>query len=97
MLQFAKGDGFEWRIYDPEANRVKEVFSIDKRDPKDFISFYENYDREGLESYFLCSFSPNDPRIKTAESIADTSFEIAKVLAPLYHIISETKGLGVTK
>ncbi|PFT25291.1 hypothetical protein COK52_06810 [Bacillus thuringiensis] len=92
-----KGNGFEWRIYDPEANHVKKVFSIDKRDPKDFISFYENYDREGLESYFLCSFSPNDPRIKTAESIADTSFEIAKVLAPLYHIISETKGLGVTK
>lgn len=61
------------------------------------MSFYAKNDVEGVESYLLCNFSPNDSRIKTAENIADTAFEIAKILAPLYHTISNTEGLGGSK
>ncbi len=96
-FKLLKWNGFKWRIYEPNENVVKVDFFIDEEDPKDFMSFYAKNDAEGVESYLLCNFSPNDSRIKTAENIADTAFEIAKILAPLYHTISNTEGLEGTK
>ena len=80
-----KGHGFVWNIIGSDNS---QLFDIDKRNTKKFISFYKKYDCKGKESYLSYSVKPDDNDIKDIKSIEKLVINKFSLLIPLYNLIT---------
>lgn len=82
--------GYKWHIYDTNAIDevfLNRIFDFDLRQPEDFLSWYDKYDKDGCFSSMLMHFPRYDKRI-SENNIIDTCISIIKQLYPLYKAIS---------
>lgn len=75
------GHGFVWYA-------GEESFSIDDREPDEFIQWYRDNDKEGFETYLTYHFTPDNPALESQQSIAEVFLEYAKILLPLFDKVS---------
>lgn len=78
-----KGYGYVWEISNED---VVYPFDFDKEDPKDFIKFYKDNDKDGCWSMMLKHFPRYDERINK-QNIVNTALEIITDLKPLYELV----------
>lgn len=86
-IQQLKGEGFVWEIVDSQFDQVF-TFVLDDRNADEFISFYNEHDKEGRESFLSYVFEPDRDEIKTPESIRKSVFDKMTLLLPLYNLMA---------
>ncbi len=63
-------------------------FSVDDDNASDFIEWYKENDRDGAETYLARDYKPDDPVLKSAQSISNEFVKFAKILLPLFDKVS---------
>ncbi|MBS2967792.1 phospholipase D family protein [Metabacillus sp. KIGAM252] len=87
-VSILKGKGFTWFVTDAKNDKVIASFSFDKKDAKDFINFYKNYDKPGFESYCSYLLLPDSDILKDRITLAKFTLKKIKQLLPLYQLIT---------
>jgi HKD family nuclease len=83
-----KGKGFTWYITDAKNDKTIASFSFDEQEAKDFIEFYQKYDRTGYESFCSYYMPPNHRYLQDQTTLAKFTLQKIKQLLPLYQLIS---------
>lgn len=73
------GQGFEWRI----ENGV-DPFRVDIDQVENFCDWFRDNDKDGFESYMTKYYEPDDPILRSKESIASEVIRVITMLQPLY-------------
>lgn len=80
--------GYKWAIGDPIKLRLVEEYP-NLGAAEAFTSFYKRADGQGVESFLYRRLSPDDPILRTADSVASFVIEQFKLLMNLYRLMSE--------
>lgn len=83
-IEKLKGYEFIWYIHN---NGEFEEFDLDNESASNFVEFYQNHDRDGVESYLSYHISPDDDQIRTIDSIVRLILERVKLLLPIYELL----------
>jgi len=73
------GHHFEWRI-----ENGTPAFRLDDEPIGGFCDWFKTHDEDGYESYLMKYYEPDDPILKTKESIAAEVVRVMTMLRPLY-------------
>lgn len=73
------GHGFEWRIENGTL-----PFRLDENPIEEFCDWFKAHDEEGYESYLMKYYVPDDPALKSKDSIAREVIRVMTMLQPLY-------------
>ncbi|MDU1854386.1 MAG: phospholipase D-like domain-containing protein [Clostridium baratii] len=85
-LNKLKGENLVWYIY--ENDKQVKKFDLDLEDSKEFIDFYKKNDTEGRESFLSYLVKPNDPRLRSIESVSELIVDKFKKMLPLYNLLA---------
>jgi len=73
------GHGFEWRVENGTS-----PFRLDENPIEEFCSWFKAHDEDGYESYLMKYYAPDDPVLRSENSIAKEVIRVMTVLQPLY-------------
>lgn len=82
-----KGLGLQWLIWDYQEDAPIATFDVDSENSTDFGDWFKENDHDGYESFLRKYYKPDDPVLKTKESIGNEIVQVTKLLLPLYNTI----------